>query len=169
MARPNANKARVVRLFIFVFLLLGPAAALLYYGWTDRALDKAMLDHGVETKANITNAVIKYGKHGSKDYLIDFSWRDGAKQERAIKSTSVSGDVWNRLVSGNKLLVNEIPIRYLESDTRPRAILVWDADYALRLDFLMLCGGVTLTLLGGAILVMGLRSFRGSATRPVAA
>src|SRR5262249_2406967 len=117
MVRPNENKSNVVRLVIFSFLLLGPAAALLYYGWTDRASDMAMLDHGVETKAKITNAVIKYGKHSSKDYLIDFSWRDAVKQERSIKGTSVSGEVWNRLVSDNKLVVNEIPIKYLEGDT----------------------------------------------------
>ncbi len=157
MARPNANKARVVRLFIFVFLLLGPAAALLYYGWTDRALDKAMIDHGVETKATITNAVIRYGKHNSKDYLIDFSWRDAAKRERAIKGTSVSSEVWNRLVSGNKLIVTEIPIKYLESDTESHAILV-GIELCASPGLFNAVRGAVLALLGGAILVMGLRS-----------
>lgn len=165
----NGSGPRVVRLLIFSLLLLGPAAALIYYGWADRVLSKAILDNGVETKATITNAVIRHGKHNSEDYLIDLSWRDAAKQERAIKSASVSGKIWSRLVSGNKLVVNEIPIRYLESDTEPHAIFVWDEDYTLRVDFFMICGGVALALLGGAILVLGLRSKPTAPGRPARA
>jgi hypothetical protein len=163
------EKVRVVRLYIFLSIVFGAAAALLYYGWTGRASDKAMLDLGVETKAHITGARAVPGRKGTVTYYIDFAWRDAAQQERAIKSVDVSDEVWKRLVSGNRLVVNEIPIKYLESDTNPRAILIWDAHYALRIDFVMLCGGAVLTLLGGAILAMQLRSNRGTPNRPAAA
>ena len=120
----------------------------------------AMIAKGVEAKAHISYGDTLPGTiKGSVDHRIDFSWRDVAGKDRAVKSLSVSEDVWKRIASGKTLIAHEIPIKYLESDQTPRAILVWDADAGLRRILWEVMGTVIAILLGGAATVKALGFF----------
>lgn len=163
------EKRTILRVMAAGLLFFGTGLIALYLGWQSRSADMAMLDHGVETKAHITNHNTIHGKGDSTDYKINISWSDAAGKKREVENLSVSDEVWKRLASGDRLVTSEIPIKYLESDQEPRAILVWDADETLRLDLLAIYVGAGFTVLGIAILVMGLRFFRGSASGSVAA
>ncbi len=110
-------------------------------------------------KAHITNHNTIHGKGDSTDYKINISWSDAAGKKREVENLSVSDDVWKRLASGDRLVTSEIPIKYLESDQEPRAILVWDADETLRLDLLVIYVGAGFTVLGIAILCDGAKVF----------
>ncbi len=59
------------------------------------------------------------------------AWRDAAGRERTAKNT-VSDEFWRQLVSGNKLVVQETPIKYLEGDISAGALSVIDADASIR-------------------------------------
>ncbi len=161
----SKEKRTILKVMAAGLLFFVTGLAALYLGWQNRSADQAMLDHGAATKAHITKHNTIYGKGDSTDHKIDFSWRDAAGKERNVENHSVNDEVWKRLVSGDALLVSEIPIKYLESDQEPRAILVWDADETLRLDLMVIYAGAGFTVFGILVLVMGQRFLRGSASR----
>ncbi len=117
----------------------------------------AIHDKGIETKAHISNGGTVRLK-GTEHYIY-FSWRDLAGKEREIQSLTVGEDFWKRIAPGKDIVVREIPIKYLESDHKPRAILVWDPNAAFRTVYMEIGGVILMILMGGAGIVNSLMFF----------
>src|SRR5262249_34586137 len=123
----------------------------------DYSAYSAIRDNGIETKAHISYAGTV--RLRGTEHHISFSWRDLAGKEREIQSLIVGEDFWRRITPGKDIVVREIPIKYLESDNKPRAILVWDPNAAFQTLYMGIGGVILMILMGGAGIVNSLMFF----------
>ena len=121
---------------------------------------QAILDHGVETTADITSIRTSSDRGGNISYSVGLAWRDQSGSERHYGPTHVSELYARWLRSNDASVVGQTTIKYLEENRWARPIIVVDNREREFQDlFGLIAAGITsfVGLLLGAVLVLRTR------------
>jgi hypothetical protein len=146
---------------IIGLIMLVVGGFLAFTAWSQgRAGDSATLG-GQEATADIVNAVAVPGKDGGKPtYRLQLSWKDVAGIVHRVGPVPVSEAYWNKITRDGALTVKQTAIRYRDSDSIPRPVIVDDAPEQHWQTQLAMGGGLVLMVLGLACLFSAMRRLR---------
>jgi hypothetical protein len=123
-----------ILLVLFSLYAAELGALMTFHAWSRHVDYAAIRDHGVQATAQITNTE----RHSSTDALssaefriwhtIALSWHDKAGIERHFGCTLISERSWHHIAADERLVVHQIPIRYLEDEPSARPMAAEDIN-----------------------------------------
>jgi hypothetical protein len=146
---------------IIGLIMLVAGGFLAFTAWSQgRAGDSATLG-GQQATAEIVSAVAVPGKDGGKPtYRLQLAWKDIAGIVHRVGPVPVSEAYWYRITKDGVLTVRQTEIRYRDSDSIPRPVIVDDAPEQHWQTQVAMGGGLVLMVLGLAFLFSAMRRLR---------
>lgn len=142
-----------------VMLVVGGFLA--FTAWSQGRAGDSVTVGGQEATAEIVNAVAVPGKDGGKPaYRLQLAWKDVGGVVHRFGPVPVSEAYWNKITKDGALTVKQTAIRYRESDTVPRPVIIDDAPEQHWQTQLAMGGGLILMVFGLALLFSAMRRLR---------
>lgn len=142
-----------IKWFLLAAGVIGPFLG--YTSMQDLSRYDALKESGVNTQAYIEGATEterrKRGRTRGSSYSLDLVWLDASGAERRAKSVGITSDLANRVIKNNEIVMNELPILYMESDASVEPAIVQDMPKQVdQAGFMRTAGFV-----GGGIGILG--------------
>ena len=112
------------RLASLTALCLTAAGILGWLALMDSRNFAAISGQGRDALATITAFHVEIDKDRRQSHTIELAWRDAAGTERQFRRTHISNRFAMQIAVNGRLMVRQIPIRYLEDDRSPRPMIV---------------------------------------------
>ncbi|OYU87243.1 MAG: hypothetical protein CFE29_24810 [Bradyrhizobiaceae bacterium PARB1] len=135
------------RLASLTALFLVSAGVLGWFNFTSSRNFEAIRSRGRDALATITAFHAEIDKDRHLSHTIELAWRDAAGTERQFRRTHISNRFAAQIAFNGRLMVRQIPIRYLEDDRSARPIIIGDADDQAQQNTI----GFVFTLIFGAL------------------
>ena len=95
-----------------------------FMGFNETATFKKLEEEGVKAQAYITGATETSRRRGATSYDVDLVWFDKAGEERKAANVDISSSFAREMIQGDEIVVDVIPIRYLEDDTSVDPVVI---------------------------------------------
>lgn len=138
-----------IKWLLLVAMIGGPFIS--YLGWEDKQRILNVQENGVETTALIEGATRKKKRRRSERFSVDLAWQDAQGNVRKAKGISIDSDLAATLIKDDKIVVDALPIKYLEGDRTSRPVIMHDVPGQIESSDMMLklgAGGGALGFLG---------------------
>lgn len=104
----------------------GPALA--GYMWWDAEHIKDVEARGIEATATIDGATRTKRRRGGTSYDVNLAWKDQRGEARTATAVSISTAFATQIIRDEKIVRDNVKIKYLADDLEAKPILIEDAD-----------------------------------------
>jgi len=139
-----------------VLVLVGGFMA--FQAWTEGRSNDPVSIGSKDIVADITDATSVAAKNGAPSYVVRLAWKDGQGSVHHFGPTRVSEAFWNKITQNGQLAVRQTPIRVRDDDPTARPVLVEDAPEEHWLVRAAMIGGMSLLVVGAALLFSAARA-----------
>jgi hypothetical protein len=136
---------RVKWLFL-VAAVGGPVLA--YIGYSEATEIRDVMARGRDATALIDSGTIKKGRKSGTSYTLNLSWDEGGGRTRTVEKVSISSNMADAVIVGDKIVRDKVKIKYLADAPDIKPVIVEDAARRLQNQDDMLPVGVGAGVVG---------------------